>query len=77
VGDRTLDSLFCSRVPKQVFSTTDVCRKHELQREVFSAKTKFWPKLHPGGNKTSAGSSFWPKNFNFTTHKHTKLEVFV
>jgi hypothetical protein len=40
----------------KAFSATDACGKHELQREVFSVKTKFWPKLHPGGNKTSARS---------------------
>jgi hypothetical protein len=43
----------------------------------FSAKTKFWAKLRPRAQKTSAGSLFWPKNFNFATHKHTKSEVFV
>jgi hypothetical protein len=60
-----------------IAEAVDACRKHKLQQKAFSAKTKLWPKLRPRGNKTSARSLFLPKNFNFATHEHTKLEVFV
>jgi hypothetical protein len=60
-----------------MFSTTDACRKHKLQREVSFCEDEVLGKTSSSSPKNFSRKFVLAQNFNFATHEHTKRKVFV